>query len=134
MNCFNCQNQNEKNALFCKECGTNLYSPQKGIISNTFETSVEKSNPDKSNVFLIVSVGIMLAANISIRIIQATVSDWWMLGIWRYIIDCLWLLQSAIWVLPALAIRNKNLKIIGFILCLVVAIWQIYEYIMLVRG
>jgi len=117
MYCPSCQSQNEKNAQFCKNCGTKLFYAQ-------------EQNPDSnvSSVILIVWIGIVFFVGIISAAIQSLVDEWYAVPT-KYVMICLNIIANVSHILPALAIRNKTLKIIGIVLVSIIVIYWVYRQI-----
>ena len=114
MNCPKCQNQNEETAQFCKNCGLNLHYTQ----------PINNGN-DTSSILLLVFILIALVSAISQFALQKLVVHWYE-GTTKYLIGSIWILQNFNLILPALAIKNKTLKIIGIVLISILIIYQGY--------
>jgi hypothetical protein len=117
MYCPKCQSQNEETAQFCRNCGSNLRYSQE--VSN---------NNDTSSLLLLVFILITLILNIANFAIEKLVDNWYE-GATRYVHGSLWLLGNISYILPALAIKNKTLKIIGIILVSMLIIYWGYSNI-----
>jgi predicted acyltransferase len=112
MNCPKCQTQNEENAQFCRNCGTNLHQV---LMSN--------SDNKSSDILLIVFIIVALILNIAQFSIQKFVTDWYQSPT-KYIQGGFWILQNLSFLLIAIAIKNKPLKITGIILTvLLISYW-----------
>jgi len=168
MYCSSCQNQNEKNAQFCKNCGTKLLHPPKksenDILSNillfvftvivcacayplsnrpafvstyayflfmliisilpiiaVILTIKNKSLKNSSSILLLVYIFITMLVYIFITMYYWEV--FFYLGGPRYIV----ILHHISFILPALAIKNKSMKIIGVILALIATMLFLYK-------
>ncbi len=117
MYCPKCQSQNEENAQFCRNCGTNLYAPQ-----------VEAKSDNTSSTLLFVYIAIMAISVLAQFAIQKFVGYWYE-GVWRYVQGTLWLIQNLTFILIPLSIKNKTLKIIGLVIAAVLIIyWGIFQH------
>lgn len=116
MYCPKCQNQNEETAQFCRNCGTNLYFSQ-------HETKTEN---DVSSTLLLVYILIAFFAAIVQLVIQRVFSISYWESPWRYIMGLIWIISNISMILPALAIKNKSLKIIGIIFAALMIIYHAY--------
>lgn len=112
MNCSKCPTQNEDNANYCKNCGTNLYAiaePRSG-----------KVNTDNLLLIYILVAVIAAVAEFSIR---QVVPNWYDSPV-KYLQGSFWILQNLSFILIPFAIKNQTLKIIGLsISCLIVLYW-----------
>ena len=118
MNCLKCQTQNEVNAQFCKNCGTNLH----------YAVYAPKANNKTADILLVVFVGIGFFCGIMNFLINRFVDNWYESPI-KYVQGFFWILQNLILILPALAIRNKILKIVSVIFTSLLVIDWIYSNI-----
>ena len=75
----------------------------------------EKSEYDTSSILLIIFVVVTFVTNISIAVGQNFV-DWYKKPTLVFVLIGLSMLQNVSYILPALAIRNRTLKIVGVIL------------------
>ena len=120
MYCPTCQSPNEKNAQFCKSCGTKLYHPQ-------HEQTSSNGGADKLLIIFFVVAFIVIIAQSAINIFF---DGWRDLPI-KYFYYALNILLNISFVLPALAIKNKTLKIIGIILASLLIITKVYGSILI---
>jgi hypothetical protein len=117
MYCPKCQSQNEETAKFCRNCGSNLHYSQE--VNNSKDTS---------SLLLFVFILITLISEIAQFAIQKLIDNWYESPA-KYVQGSLWLLQYVSFILPAIAIKNKTLKIIGIILVLMLIIYWGYSNI-----
>ena len=124
MYCPTCQSANEKNALFCKSCGTKLYHSQQETISPNNETISRNGVSDK--LLIIYCIAIFIGP-IAIFAINRLINKWYD-GPAYYFFYFLFLLPFIASILPALAIKNKKLKAIAVILASLAIISGVYVY------
>ncbi|HEY5405689.1 MAG TPA: zinc ribbon domain-containing protein [Ginsengibacter sp.] len=117
MICSNCNTPNEEGAKFCKNCGAQLYP-------------VIESKPDNkvSDILIFTFIFIAFIANIAQFAIQKLVTNWYE-GPTRYIQSGIWILQNLCFILIAIAIRNKSLKIVAVIITAILVIYWLYTNI-----
>ena len=116
MYCPNCQEQNGKDALFCKNCDAELYHPQ------------QETNDNTSSILLIIYLAIIMFSGIAQRLVTVLVEDWYQTPV-KFVFYAIGFISSACIILPALAIKNTTLKIIGIILSSLLIIMSIYSYV-----
>jgi hypothetical protein len=117
MNCPKCQTQNEENAQFCRNCGTNMhYFPEATDSSKTADLLIM--------IFLIY----MFVSEIARFAIQELVDNWYE-GTSKNIIIGINLIAGISVILLGLSIKNKTSKIFGIILASIYAIYIIYSNI-----
>ena len=116
MYCPNCKNPNEKDALFCKNCDTELYHPQQETNNNT-------------SILLIIYLAIILLSSIVQHLLAMLVDDWYYQTPVRFVYHVIGFISSACIILPALAIKNKTLKLIGIIMSSLLIVMSIYNYV-----
>ena len=118
MYCQKCQTQNEESAQFCRNCGTNLRYTQ----------TETKTGNDVSSTLLLVYILIAFFANVVQLVTQRVFSIfYWKSGsVWKYVMVLIWIISNISLILPALAIKNKSLKIIGIIFAAIVIIYHAY--------
>ena len=121
MYCPNCQEQNGKDALFCKNCGTELYHPQ------------QETNDNTSSILLIIYLAIIMFSGIAQQLLTTLVEDWYQTPV-RFVYYVIGFISSACIILPALAIKNKTLKLIGIIMSsLLIVVMSLYRYVDIFR-
>jgi len=123
MYCQKCQTQNEESAQFCRNCGANLRYTQ----------SETKTGNDVSSTLLLVYILIAFFGAIVSFVITKFIGSYWE-GSWRYVMGIIWLISNISLILPALAIKNKSLKIIGIIFAAIVIIYHAYGNIEFMLG
>ena len=117
MECPICQSQNEKNAQFCKNCGTKLHYLQQEKLSKN----------DVSGTLLIIFIIVFVVTGFAS---QAIFSFFEYPKYYEAPLSYIWFflhtLQDISCILPALAIKNLNLKIIGIVLTSILVIFLGY--------
>lgn len=115
MLCPKCFQENDDNALFCKHCGSKLVKQ-------------ESTSDNLSSILLLVWVIIFFVAGGIQTLITKFVDDWY-LGGWRtfYFLICVVFNVSNI--LPAVAIKNKTMKIVAIVLVAIPTLYYIYSNI-----
>ena len=116
MYCQKCQSQNEESAHFCRNCGTNLRYTQQGL--NT-ENNV-------SSILLLTYILITFFVVVVQLVIQRVLEIHYWESNWKYVLGLFWLISNISLILPALAIKNKFLKIIGIIFAVIIIIYNVY--------
>jgi hypothetical protein len=113
MYCPNCQSQNKENAQFCRNCGSNLW----------YTPDLKQDN----DVLLLVYILIAFFAAVVQFVIQRIFSiSYFGKSPWIYVMGLIWIISNISLILPALAIKNKSLKIIGIIFAAIIIIYHIY--------
>jgi len=113
MYCPNCQSQNEENAQFCRNCGSNLW----------YTPDLKQDN----DVLLLVYILIAFFAAVVQFVIQRVFSiSYFGKSPWIYVMGLIWIISNISLILPALAIKNKSLKIIGIIFAAIIIIYHAY--------
>lgn len=109
MKCPNCNHENDASARFCRNCGRDLSS------------TPSSDGSENSSVLLLVFVSIMFCSGLIERCITTFVDNWYAIeGIYG-ICTLLWIVRNISVILPALAIKQKSLKIAGLILAIIYA-------------
>lgn len=116
MNCLRCNTPNEDEAKFCKNCGMDM----------TYTPSNENSNSASSGKLLFTYLCINFFVFISTFTINKVVLNPYESPV-IYIRGSLWILNGLSLILIPLSIKNNSLKIIGFILTIIVAIYRTYN-------
>ena len=100
--------------------------------SGTMETDTNSNgrNPksrsyDVSSVLLIVFVGITFITNVSIAVTQSLVDKWYSKTTMVVILISLQMIRNVSYILPALAIKNKTLKIIAVIITSIMVLYLV---------
>lgn len=115
MNCLRCNTPNEEGAKFCKNCGTDM----------TYTPYSEETDSKTSDFFLIIYIGISFVLYIANFAIEELVENWYESPT-KYIRASLWIIQNLSVLLIPLAIKNKNLKIVGLIITAIMVIYWVY--------
>jgi len=118
MNCQKCKTENEQNALFCKNCGTNLYSKQ---VSNN-------SRNKTMDILVFISITYWFAMDFLNLIIRNFINNWYD-SPFKYFQIGTNLIYDAIPVLIALSIRVKGLKIPAIIFAGLTSLYILYTNI-----
>ena len=121
MYCPNCQDQNEKDALFCKNCDTELHHPQ------------QETNDNTSNILLIIYLAIILLSGIAQQLMTTLVDDWYYQTSVSFVYHVIGFISFACIILPALAIKNTTLKIIGIVMASLLIVMAVYSYVGIFR-
>jgi hypothetical protein len=115
MNCLRCNTPNEEGAKFCRNCGMDLsYTPSK-----------ENANSKYADTLLIIFICIAFISAIAQFAIQKLVDNWYESPT-IYIQGSLWILQNLSFILIPLSMKNKNLKIVGIIITVIMVIYWVY--------
>lgn len=111
MRCPKCYQENDFNAPFCKYCGSKLIKQ-------------ESTSDNLSSILLLVWAIIFFVAG-GIQTIIITFVDEWYHNSWRtfYLLVCI--LHNASNILPAIAIKNKTMRIIAIILVAIPTLYYI---------
>lgn len=116
MYCQKCQTQNEESAQFCRNCGANLSYTQQEL----------KTGNDVSSTLLLVYILVaFFAAIVQFLLQRAFEISYWETP-WKYAMGLIWLITNISMILPALAIKNKSLKVIGIIFAALMIIYHSY--------
>ena len=117
MNCLRCNTQNEEGAKFCKNCAMDLYP-------------VFKSETDNktSDILLFTFILIAFVSCIAQFAMQELFTNWYEAPT-KYIQGVFWILQNLSFILIAISIRNKSLKIVGLIVTSLLIIYWLYSNI-----
>ena len=113
MDCQKCQIQNEENAQFCRNCGTNL------------RIIVESKTSNNTDTLLLIFIIIAFVSAAVQFVMQKLIPNWYE-GTAKYIQGVLWILQNISFVLIAIAIKNKSLKTVGIIITVLMIIYWLY--------
>ena len=115
MLCSKCFQENDDNVLFCKNCGSKLIKQQ-------------STSDNLSSILLLVWAFIFLVAG-GIQTLITTFVDDWYFGNWRtfYYIVCV--IHNMSNILPAIAIKNRTMKIIAIVLVAIPTLYYIYSNI-----
>ncbi len=109
MKCPNCNHENDASARFCRNCGRDL-SP-----------TPSSDGSENSSVLLLIFISIMFCSSLIELCIRTFVDNWYTIeGIYG-ICTLLWIVRNISVILPALAIKQKPLKIAGVILAIIYA-------------
>ena len=114
MNCLLCGTPNEEGSNYCANCGTGLTYAAKS-----------SSSSKSSDTLLIIYICIAFFTGILQFGIDRVFPDWFESPV-RYLKGGLWMLQNISFILIALAIKNKNLKVIGIVLTTILILYWLY--------
>lgn len=115
MICRKCNCQNEDSALYCQHCGSPMrHSANKGV--------------DVSSILILIWIVLTAVANIAIWVITHNVYMWYM-GPAKIIVYGIYVFENLLMFLPALAIKNLTLKIIGTVITAIGVLWYVYNNI-----
>lgn len=117
MNCSNCFTENENDASFCKNCGTNLSSL----------TTYKKKNIT-FDILLFISITYWFAMDF-LNIIIRTFIDNWYDSPFKYFQIGTNLIYAAIPIIIALSIKAKGLKIPAIVFAGLIACYILYNNI-----
>jgi hypothetical protein len=115
MICPKCNHENEDDAMFCRHCGSSMNPvPEK------------ESNTSSILIFVwIIAVGVL---SVITTLYTEFVGNWYE-GISKMIYIGIQIIHNFVMILPAFAIKNKTLKIIGIILMAGLVIWWVFSNI-----
>lgn len=122
MNCPKCQTQNDENAQFCRNCGTNM-----NIILES------KPNDRTADTLLIIFIIIAFISGISQFAIE-TLDTNWDEGATKYLHGGFLILKNLSIILIAIAIKNKPLKITAIIITVLLVSYWLYINIVFLIG
>jgi hypothetical protein len=114
MICPRCSTPNDEDSRYCKNCGANFYP--------LMEQRAEKTTDTLLFIFILVAF-VSSFAHFAIQKINTR----WYEGQAKYIIGVFWVLLNLSYLMVAIAIRNKNLKIIGLIVTAILVIYWLYS-------
>lgn len=122
MKCPKCNYENEENAMFCLRCGSPMHQ-------------VENKEKDASSIILFIWAVCMFLCILSTSIITSIIprfndcftNNKALLIIYFYY--GISIFQDLLYLVPAFAIKNMFLKIIGIIVMTIAVIWRIYNTI-----
>ncbi len=120
MICPRCNTPNEANTESCKSCGMDL------AYTRLNETR-------SSDNLLLIFIGIAFFTAVSQFAMQKLDSNWYE-GPTRYIQGFLWLIQNISFILIPLAIKNKTLKTVGFVITAIMVMYWIYTSMEFLRN
>ena len=79
----------------------------------------KNSKYDRSSILLIVFMEVLFITSITIMALQTFVDNWYAKKTIVTILLILSILRNISYILPALAIKNKNLRVVGVIVALI---------------
>lgn len=116
MKCSKCNYENEEGAMFCRHCGSSMIPvPQKE--SNT------------SSMIILIWIIASIVFDLIFHFYRLLVDNWYEGG-GKICYIALWIIWNCIFILPALTIKNKTIKIIGIILSILFTVWCMFKTIM----
>lgn len=117
MNCPKCQNQNEENASYCRNCGSSLH--------NIYNEPVKENTA--GDVLILITIIFMVINRIYYVFIPKFVEEWWTtMKIPNTILNLIW---GFIPIALAIAVRNKTMKIVLLVVGGLYLIYNLYENI-----
>lgn len=115
MICPKCHSEIDDGAKFCTHCGYNL---------SQSEHDVDKGY---SSILLFIWIAIQGFCGLISQVITYVNDSWYTTSV-KYVVYSLWMLSSLSMFLIPLSIRNKVLKVIGFIIVTILVVYNIYGY------
>lgn len=119
MICPTCHQENADGAIFCSNCGSSMKQQQSPLNKHA---SIQESNLSciLLTIWVVATAVLTIAQNLYIKLVD----DWYTEG--RMVYTVLSILHNLIMILPALAIKNIILKIIGIVVMSILILWWIY--------
>lgn len=118
MNCPKCQTQNEGGAQFCRNCGTNLHYTQ-GI----------QQKKDISSILLVTYIIIVLVTVLAQDAIKGLDAEYYKAPT-IYFYAAISIVRNISYILPALAIKNKTMRVVGIIMASILIVIQLIKYVL----
>ena len=116
MICPKCNHEIEDGAMFCRHCGSSM-------------NPVPEKESNTSSVLILVWIIAVCVFSVITTLYTKFVDDWYK-GSSKMVYIGIQIINNIVMILPAFAIRNKTLKIIGVILMAIIIIWWVYTNIM----
>lgn len=116
MNCPKCNRENEDGAMFCRHCGTSM-------------NPVPEKESNTSSILILIWIIAVAILSITTTIYTRVVDNWYEGGT-KMAYIAIQIIHSLIMILPAFAIKNKTIRIIGIILMGALILWWISQNIM----
>ena len=116
MICPKCHSEIDDGAKFCTHCGYNL---------SQSEHDVDKGY---SSILLFIWIAIRGVCELINGVIFLVNDSWYTTSV-KYVVYSLWMLVNLSLFLIPLSIRNKVLKVIGFIIVSILVVYYIYNNI-----
>lgn len=115
MICPKCHHENENGSMFCRYCGASMNPVPEN-----------ESNTSSIIIFVwIIAVGMLSI----ITTLYTKFVDNWYEGSSRMVYIGIQIIHNIVMILPAFAIKNKTLKIVGIILMAGLIIWWVFNNI-----
>lgn len=115
MICPKCHHENENGSMFCRYCGASMNPVPEN-----------ESNTSSIIIFVwIIAVGVLSI----ITTLYTKFVDNWYEGSSRMVYIGIKIIHNIVMILPAFAIKNKTLKIVGIILMAGLIIWWVFNNI-----
>ena len=115
MICPKCHHENENGSMFCRYCGASMNPVPEN-----------ESNTSSIIIFVwIIAVGVLSI----ITTLYTKFVDNWYEGSSRMVYIGIQIIHNIVMILPAFAIKNKTLKIVGIILMAGLIIWWVFDNI-----
>ena len=115
MICPKCHHENENGSMFCRYCGASMNPVPEN-----------ESNTSSIIIFVwIIAVGVLSI----IATLYTKFVDNWYEGSSRMVYIGIQIIHNIVMILPAFAIKNKTLKIVGIILMAGLIIWWVFNNI-----
>ena len=115
MNCPKCNRENEEGAMYCRHCGSPMHP-------------VENAESNTSSILLLIWVVVTCVTSLATMLIN-NFTSWYSDGSTKMLYIGIQIIQNIACLLPAIAIKNKILKIIGIIIMSILVIWWILHNI-----
>ena len=120
MNCPKCNRENEEGAIFCRHCGSSM-------------NPVSEKESKTSSVLILVWIVLVGIFSIASTLYTKFVDDWYEGGSMMVYIG-ISMIHNVIMIIPAFAIKDKTLRIIGVILMACLVLWWLSQNIMWAMG
>jgi len=115
MICPKCHHENENGSMFCRYCGASMNPVPEN-----------ESNTSSIIIFVwIIAVGVLSI----ITTLYTKFVDNWYEGSSKMVYIGIQIIHNIVMILPAFAIKNKTLKIVGIILMAGLIIWWVFNNI-----
>lgn len=112
MICPKCNRENEDGAMFCRYCGSSM-------------NPVQEKESNISSILILVWIIAVCLLSITTNL-YAKFVDHWYEGTPKAVYIGIELIYNIIMILPAFAIKNRTLRIIGIILMSCIILWWMY--------
>jgi hypothetical protein len=115
MNCQNCDTINREQARYCRNCGQSLK-----------ENNTDQSQLERGDLMLVIFIGLVIV-NLLFSLILKQFYHNWFVSPFKYVQIILWGIMDLSNLLLPFAIRNKNLRIVSFILLSAITIYLLFQ-------